>query len=277
MDKDAIIIERLDGTRYNLQEEGIKVINFDPPVANNVNTYASFGNYGVMTTGVQFQQLSIPLSFIVESKNVYDYELQRLKVANIFDSQTMFYVINSRIPYIRWKVRADPFTYLRSNGGSRTQVISINLVCPDGFAETSTTSLHLFDNDGRNVGFGMGIDGNNLPEYSFTNKKRFNFMNLGRIPLLANERPVKVTFVGEAPNGVKLINHTTNQSFQYKNPLSNKNKLQLIGLIPIVDGKQQLGNNLSSRSFLDYESGSNDIEIVGSNDFTINFETRFYL
>lgn len=276
MDKDAIIIERLDGTRYNLQEEGVRVIAFDPPVANNANTYATVGHYGVMTTNVQFQQLSIPMSFIVESKNVFDYELQRLKVAKIFDSQTMFYVINSRIPYIRWKVRADPFTYLRNNGGSRTQVISVNLVCPDGFAETAVTSLHLFDDNKRNAGFGMGIDGNNLPEYSFTNQKKFSFVNLGRIPLLANEHPVTVTFVGEAPKGITLYNHSTNQSFQYKQPLTKKNKLQLVGLIPIVDGEQRLGNYYSSRSFLDYESGINQIEVVGSDNFTISFETRFY-
>lgn len=277
MDKDAIIIERLDGTRYNLQEEGIRVIAFDPPVANNVNTYATVSHYGVTTTNVQFQQLSMPLSFIVEAKNVFDYELQRLKVAKIFDSQTMFYVINSRIPYIRWKVRADPFPYLRNNGGSRTQAISVNLVCPDGFSETSVTSLHLFDDNGYNVGFGLGLDGNNLPKYSFTNQKKFSFVNLGRIPLLANEHPVTVTFVGDAPKGVTLINHTTNQSFQYKQPLTKKNKLQLVGLIPIVDGKQRLGNTYSSRSFLDYEAGTNQIEVVGSDNFTISFETRFYL
>ncbi|MBS0949514.1 phage tail family protein [Weissella minor] len=276
MDKDAIIIERLDGTRYNLQEEGLRVIAFDPPVANNTSTYATIGNYGVMTTNVQFQQLSIPLSFIVESKNVYDYELQRLKVAKIFDSQTMFYVINSRIPYIRWKVRADPFTYLRSNGGPRTQAISLNLVCPDGFAETTVTSLHLFDNGGRNAGFEMDIDNNQLPVYSFHNQKKFSFMNLGRIPLLANERPATITFVGEAPNGITLYNHSTNQSFQYKQPLTKKNELQLVGLIPIVDGKQRLGNKYSSRSFLDYQTGTNQIEVVGSDDFTISFETRFY-
>ena len=276
MDKDAIIIERLDGTRYNLQEEGVRVIAFDPPVANNANTYATVGHYGVMTTNVQFQQLSIPMSFIVESKNVFDYELQRLKVAKIFDSQTMFYVINSRIPYIRWKVRADPFTYLRNNGGSRTQVISVNLVCPDGFAETAVTSLHLFDDNKRNAGFGMGIDGNNLPEYSFTNQKKFSFVNLGRIPLLANEHPVTVTFVGDAPKGITLINHTTNQSFQYKQALTKKNTFKLVGLIPIVDGGQRLGHNYSSRSFLDYESGINQIEVVGSDNFTISFETRFY-
>lgn len=277
MDKDAIVIERLDGTRYNLQEEGIRVIAFDPPVANNVNTYAAVGHYGVTTTNVQFQQLSIPLSFIVESKNVFDYELQRLKVAKIFDSQTMFYVINSRIPYIRWKVRADPFTYLRNNGGSRTQAISVNLVCPDGFAETSVTSLHLFDDNGHNAGFGMGLDGNNLPKYSFTNQKKFSIMNLGRIPLLANEHPVTVTFVGDAPKGLTLVNHTTNQSFQYKHALTKQNTLKLIGLIPIVDGKQRLGNTFSSRTFLDYESGINQIEVVGSDNFTISFETRFYL
>ncbi|MHA7611239.1 phage tail domain-containing protein [Weissella viridescens] len=277
MGKESIIIERLDGTRYNLEEEQIRVINFDPSVANNVNTYASVGNYGVMTTNVQFQQLNIPMSFIVESLNVFDYELQRLKVAKIFDSQTMFYVINSRIPYIRWKVRADPFTYPRNNAGVRTQAISVNLVCPDGFAETVVTSLHLFDNQGEHAGFGLGIDSHKMPEYSFKNKKNFSFTNLGRIPLLANEHPVVVTFVGDAPNGITLLNHTTHQSFQYKKALTKQNTFKLNGLIPIVDGKQRLGNGLSSRSFLDYQTGENQIEVIGSDDFNISFETRFYL
>ena len=34
-----IIIQRRDGTIYDLEKEGIKVINFDPPSANFQHTY----------------------------------------------------------------------------------------------------------------------------------------------------------------------------------------------------------------------------------------------
>ena len=272
----TLIVERLDGTKYDLGQEGIRVISFDPPSSAYQHTYTQVGHYGVKRTNTVMQQVVLPLTFDVYAENNYDYELQRLKVMQIFDSQTEFFIYSVRMPYLRWRVVAQPFNYPRLGNYWKAKSVSINLDCPAGFAETSVMSDKLLGDELLHLGFQMDIDNEALPQYQFSNISNFNFENIGRIPLLADEKPVVIRFKGNAPNGLALINHTTNQKFQYFKPLTKSNTLELNGLIPIVDGKQKLGNGNSSRSYLDFKVGKNSIELIGASDFNISFETRFY-
>ncbi|MCS8595288.1 hypothetical protein EFE27_04785 [Leuconostoc citreum] len=129
--------------------------------------------------------------------------------------------------------------------------------------------------DGGTYGIGMGIPLDSTG-YQFSNQNKFTILNPSIIPLLASERPVKVVFKGDAPNGLTIKNNTTGQEFKYLKQLTSSDEFKLIGLVPIVNGVQRLGNELSNREFLDYAIGNNDIEIIGSNNFTIQFITRFY-
>ena len=270
-----IIIQRRDGTTYDLEKEGIKVINFDPPSANFQHTYNQVGKYGAELVDTQVQQMSIPLTFDVIARDNYDYELQRLKVLRIFSNTEPFYVINMRTPFMRWKVVADSFTYPRLGNFWKAKNVAVNLVCYDGFAESTATTLDPFTFDGGTYGIGMGIPLDSSG-YQFSNQNKFTILNPSIIPLLANERPVQVIFKGDAPNGLTIKNNTTGQEFKYLSSLTAGDEFKLIGLVPIVNGVQRLGNGLSNREFLDYAIGNNDIEIVGSSNFTIQFITRFY-
>lgn len=270
-----IIIQRRDGTIYDLEKEGIKVINFDPPSANFQHTYNQIGKFGAELVDTQIQQMSIPLTFDVTARDNYDYELQRLKVLRIFSSTEPFYVINMRTPFLRWKVVTDSFTYPRLGNFWKAKNVAINLVCYDGLAESTATTSNPFTFDGGTYGIGMGIPFD-TPKYSFTNQAQFNILNPSIIPLLSNERPVTITFKGDAPNGITIKNNTTGQSFTYFKSLSNTDEFKLIGLVPMVNGVQRLGNGLSNREFVDYAIGNNDMEVVGATNFTIQFTTRFY-
>ncbi|MDV8931148.1 phage tail domain-containing protein [Leuconostoc citreum] len=270
-----IIIQRRDGTIYDLEKEGIKVINFDPPSVNFQHTYNQIGKFGAELVDTQIQQMSIPLTFDVTARDNYDYELQRLKVLRIFSSTEPFYVINMRTPFLRWKVVADSFTYPRLGNFWKAKNVAINLVCYDGLAESTATTLDPFTFDGGTYGIGMGIPLDSTG-YQFSNQNKFTILNPSIIPLLASERPVKVVFKGDAPNGLTIKNNTTGQEFKYLKQLTSSDEFKLIGLVPIVNGVQRLGNELSNREFLDYAIGNNDIEIIGSNNFTIQFITRFY-
>ncbi|CCF28025.1 Putative uncharacterized protein [Leuconostoc citreum LBAE E16] len=270
-----IIIQRRDGTIYDLEKEGIKVINFDPPSANFQHTYNQVGKFGAELVDTQIQQMSIPLTFDVTARDNYDYELQRLKVLRIFSSTEPFYVINTRTPFLRWKVVADSFTYPRLGNFWKAKNVAINLVCYDGLAESTATTLEPFTFADGTYGIGMGIPFE-TPKYSFTNQAQFNILNPSIIPLLSNERPVTITFKGDAPKGLTIKNNTTGQSFTYFKSLSKTDEFKLIGLVPMVNGVQRLGNGLSNREFIDYAIGNNAMEIVGSTNFTIQFTTRFY-
>lgn len=272
--KSSIIVQRQDGTTYDLDQEGIKVVSFDPPSPNFQNAYAQVSKYGSQLISTQIQQTSIPLVFDVTARDNYDYELQRLKVLRIFNSADPFYVINRRIPWLRWRVVADSFSYPRSGNYWKAKSVSINLVAIDGLAETVATTQDDFYFYVQKWGIGMGIDFNNVA-YTFSDTE-FNFFNPSSIPLLANERPVEITFNGNAPSGFTIINHTTNQSFTYFKALTTSDTLKLVGIVPTVNGIQRLGNQYTDRSFLDFAIGDNDIEIKGAKDFKISFNTRFY-
>ena len=270
-----ILIQRRDGTVYDLGAEGILVVSFDPPTPNYQHTYSQIGDFGADLVATQVQQTSIPLVFDVFARDNYDYELQRLKVLKIFSSVEPFYVINSRAPFMRWKVVADGFSYPRLGNYWKAKSVSVNLVCYEGYAESTATTLNPFTFNDGSYGIGMTIPFE-TPFYKFINKNKFKFYNASVIPLLANERPVTINFKGNSLNGMTIINHTTEQSFTYKKALTTNDDFKLIGLVPVVNGIQRLGNDYSSRSFLDFAQGYNDIEIVGASNFTISFETRFY-
>lgn len=270
-----ILIQRRDGTIYDLGAEGIRVISFDPPAPSYQHTYSQIGDFGADLTATQVSQTSIPLVFDVYARDNYDYELQRLKVLKIFSSVEPFYVINSRTPFMRWKVVADGFAYPRLGNYWKAKNVSVNLVCYEGYAESTATTLNPFTFKDGSYGIGMTIPFE-TPQYTFTNQPKFKFYNASVIPLLANERPVTINFKGNAPKGLTITNHTTKQSFTYKKGLTVSDEFKLIGLVPIVNGIQRLGNDYSTRSFVDFASGYNDIEVTGSSDFKISFETRFY-
>ena len=272
--KSDILIQKLDGTVYDLGAEGIRVVTFDPPSPAYAHTYAQTSDYGSTLTGTQVTQTTIPITFDVFAHDNFDYELQRLKVLKIFSSIEPFYVINLRTPFIRWKVVADAFTYPRLGNYWKAKNVAINLICYEGFAESIATTLQPATVNGKVYDASLGVP---FDDYQYEFKTpNFKIYNPSVIPLLADERPVTITFKGSAPQGLTIRNKTTNQSFTYKKALTNNDSFQLVGLVPIVNGSQNLGNDFSSRSFLDFAHGYNNMEISGARDFTISFETRFY-
>lgn len=269
-----ILIQRLDGTTYDLGAEGIRVVTFDPPSPAYAHTYAQTSNYGATLGGTQITQVSIPLTFDVIAHDNFDYELQRLKVLQIFSSVEPFYVISLRTPFMRWKVVAEPFSYPRSGNYWKAKNVAVNLVCYEGLAESIATTLQNATVNGHEYDASLGVP---LADYNYQfHTTNFKVYNPSIIPLLADERPVTILFKGRASSGLTITNRTTSQTFTYKKPINTSDDFKLIGLVPIMNGIQRLGNDYSSRSFIDLARGYNNFEISGASDFTISFETRFY-
>lgn len=271
----SFLIQKRDGTIYDLGAEGIRVITCDPPSANFQHTFNQTGKYGAKLTGTTTQQISFPIVFDVFAIDVLDYELQRLKVYKIFDSQEPFYIINSRIPYLRYKVVADGFAYPRLNNHWKAKNVSVNLTAYEGFAETTATTQTPFSLNSEKFGFGIGLNNANF-KYTFVNENKFVFNNMGNIPLLADSKPVEIIFQGIVGKELTIRNKTTKQTFTYKRPLLKTDTFRLIGIVPTVNNSQRLGSSYSSRSYLDFAVGLNEIEVVGAREFTIKFNTRFY-
>lgn len=269
----TIIIERLDGTTYDLDALGFHIKKFDVPMTNYSYNYQQIGRYGALLTSAQAQQLTIPLTLDIAAHDLRDYNLQLLKIRQIFLSDEDFYVRNMIMPYIRWSCRAESVTPTQNGNFWRATNVVINLDVPSGFAESVATTQTAVDfNNNDQWGFGENIPDAEL-KYTYSSND-FSFWNLGSIPLTADERPVTITFQGDAPNGFALNNKTTNQSYKITRKLSKSDKVVILGVIPSFNGTQSYKD--CDHGYIDYVPGENKMHIDGASNFTLDYDTRFY-
>ena len=271
----SIIVQRLDGTIYDLGKMGFRVISFDPPSPNWQHTFQQVGKYGADLVNSEVQQTTIPIVLDGIATDNWDLELQRLSLRNIFTSDEPFYVISMRTPYLRYKVVADTFSINQLNSYHKLKSVTINLLCADGYAESTATTLTPFTYEAESWGIGMNLPNGIDLNYVFS-VPSFKVYNASIIPLTAEERPVSIIFKGVAPNGVKITNNTTGQSINVYKALTANDTLIWKGLVPVLNGSQIYGNGLSDHGYLDLAKGWNDIVVSGATNFTISFETRFY-
>ena len=97
----TIIIQRQDGTEYDLDALGFRVKSFSVPLNNNSYNYQQVGKYGSMMTTFASQYLVIPLTIVITAVDMADYNLQLLELRRIFRSDEDFYVINAITPFMR--------------------------------------------------------------------------------------------------------------------------------------------------------------------------------
>lgn len=269
---DSIIIQRQDGTKYDLDQCDFKVISFDPPFFNYNHSFTNISDDIPTLTQTTMQQMTIPLVIELHANDYYDYELQVLKLRQIFTSNEYFYIINSRIPFLRYKVVAQAFDIKRLSNFYYTQSITINLIAIDGCAETlGVTSDSTFTKDLSSWGLGENIPTKTI-SYTF-NSNVFTFYNLGLLTLKADSRPVLMKINATADN-LQIINKTTNQTWQLNHHIDSNNELDLNGVKPVYQGQNLYSS--TNHGYLDFVSGANDIEISNASNLTITFETRFY-
>ncbi|BDZ31227.1 phage tail domain-containing protein [Lactiplantibacillus pingfangensis] len=266
----TILIQKMDGTTYDLDKLGIRVISFDPPGPNYQYTFTQMSEYRSVLTDTQMQQTSIPLVFKVVANDNYDYELMRMRVLKTFAGYEPFYVINTRISYLRWKVVPESYSYSRQSNFWGTQATTVNLTCIDGAAETVLTTL----DKGFLNGFGMSANLINIPQYQFTNQSSFTVWNGSTIPLRAEEHPVLISIDCATSKSVSITNQTTNQTVTVTAPLTRGQPLMIYGLKMAVGSTSVYGK--SNHAYLDFMPGNNQLSVSGISNFTISFKTHFY-
>ncbi|MFX8481531.1 hypothetical protein ABTL74_19455, partial [Acinetobacter baumannii] len=78
---------------------------------------------------------------------------------------------------------------------------------------------------GNKWGLGIGFPKDKAVKYKFTNENEFEVFNASIIPLLADDKPVKITFNGTVNSDLKIENQTTGQTFEFKKPLRKSETL----------------------------------------------------
>lgn len=269
----TILVQRLDGTIYDLEKLDIRVLQFEPPSANYQHTMEQIGKYGKQFTETTIGERIIPFKVDVFATDTYDVVLQRQRLFDIFESNEDFYVYDIRQSALRWRVRSEqqPFAFYENYylGGD----ISFNLICADGYAESVATSQTPFTYETESWEIGMNIPNGEDLHYSFSTPS-FQVRNLSSIPILATERPYKIIFKGVAA-GLHIKNTTTDQEFIFNKAIGSGDEFYLFGAWPFLNGSACYSDG--NHQFIDLVKGINSFEISGYQQIDeISIDTHFY-
>lgn len=269
---DDIMIVTPNGEQILASSIGINTESFSPPSPNYSHTYTSISAHRVTASTAQLQQRTIPWVFDINSNDKYDQSLQRLEVFRLLGGTEDFYVIDMRVPFIRWPVHVDGGFSVSPYQGSNviSDDVTVNLIVSEGYGETVTTS----DNLNQMAAFGMVLPTNNELDYTFKNQTTAKIYIAGVVPINADEHPMLIKFHGDVATALSIQNTTTNQTFKLTKPLNKNQELLIWGNVPAIDDTQVYGS--SNHAYLDFQLGFNDIVISGATNFDVTFSTRFY-
>lgn len=270
----SIFVKRLDGTEYDLDKLGFRVITFEPPGVNYAHTYVQQSKVGQVLTDVVIDKMTIPLTLMIQAEDTIDLELKRLDLKRIFNSDEPFYVYTNRIPYLRWKCVVDGAISYPQIENFWQAITTINLSCPLGLAETvATTADSDFSYESGKWGLGLNIPHGVELKYVF-NSSPCRVYNASNVDLKADELPVEITFNGNVKDALTITNSTTNQIFKLSGSYTKQDKIIIDGIVPTINGIEQYSK--TNHAYLDFVKGWNDITVDGATDYTIKFNTRFY-
>jgi hypothetical protein len=266
-----IAIQRLNGALYNLSDYGIKALDFqiDAP-SPRVYSEIVEGRDGAIDLGAVYDLRQLRGSFFMSAADSVDFALLRNEIFRIFAGAEAFYLIDSREPGKRWKVRSNGFSVeqLTATKGR----FDVDFTAQTPYAESIGTTLDplTFDTDLWQIGQGIIDDG---LEYTHTTST-FRIYNLGDTTVNPRQHPLVITYTGASTN-LKIKNVTTGEEWAYTGTSASGNNIKL-------DGVRSTKNGLSifrdtNRKVISLVPGWNDFVLTGaSGSFSVNFDFRFY-
>ncbi|WP_077735627.1 phage tail family protein [Bacillus sonorensis] len=265
----SIIIQKQDGTTYDLSEYGVKIRDVIIPSVDDVlsSDYVEGGS-GIIPLGTRQDRSPIKVDFDFRAMTREDFFAARNTIFRILRSPDWFYLIDNAEPYRRWKVYCNAFEPERIWSIGR-QNVGFTLVSP--YAESiNSTDIPL--EWGQGWDWGRGFEWGN--SYSFT-LPSFTVNNTGdeTIDPRNTNTELKITYTGASTN-LRIRNLTTGDDWQYTGQSNTKD-------IIVLDGIRSLKNGLSifrntNRQLITLAPGENEFQITGTSGiFTVNVDFRF--
>lgn len=265
-----IVIETLEGLRYDLDLQGIKPISFEvdspSPRTEREEVEGSDGHIDIETT---FEGRSMRASFLIQSSDFADYHVVRHEIFKLFNAKKQFYVIDSRLPKQRWKVRtAAKYSLERINFVNG--IFVLELLSSSTYAESITTTLDVEGSD-----YLFQVDTEEQIQYSF-NTTTFFVWNNGDVGVDPVNRWAEliITFKGPSEN-LSIQNLTTGDEWAITETTTADDVITLDGIKSFKNGMSVFGK--TNKKLITLAPGRNDFEIVGAlGQFLLTFDFRFY-
>lgn len=267
-----MIIEKLNGTRLDIEDYGLTRLFHHIPSAEIDHTKESMNGIGEVVTETTILQRTITVEIGFKVSDIYDYYLLRDELNGLFMRRESFYIIFKREPYKRWLVKLDKqFTVpVHTQGGK----FSLDFRTVKRFAESiaSTYSRKEWD---ENIWWWNGaITWDDPLQYSFTTNN-FTLVNLGNMVIDPSESDMDIRITIKATTNMPItIRNVTNGSvYVYGGTLTSNDIL-------VLDGPRSLKNGVSVfkdtlKKVLKFDPGENKIEITGGTVHSVDFDFRF--
>ncbi|MER2030926.1 MAG: phage tail domain-containing protein [Solibacillus sp.] len=296
------IIEKLDGSRYDLTKYGIPLLKVNP-VDTIYDSENVKGRPGRNRTDRYHGVRKLQLSMLLKAKSETDTIIIRDELAAILDDVEDFYIYEQvstgyrfELPgensfktsidqlqwhphmYKRWRVERINNDGIEWDGYRGKRVIEFE-TSDLPYAETPFTSLDIQSMgkswlDGR-LAWQLGIvDWNNpLPSYTF-NTNSFNVLNGGNVKIDPRYMPLKITLKGSFGSSVTIRNNTTGEIFTFNGSLVSNDTLVLDRISYLKNGAHITG--ATNKKLISLAKGNNSLSITGGTVQSISFEFPFY-
>lgn len=234
------------------------------------------GYDGVMETYTQINTRFIETQMQVEAYDTAHLESIRNKIYALFNPVEEFYFIRDVDPFKRYKVKVAELTGLEYEEGSLEDgYFTVTFEMFNPYAESVGTSLDLANKKTWEAGlwgWDMGLNWDESYSYTF-NTSSFVVKNIGNVMIDSCQNNLEVTLQGSFPNGVRIINHTTSDIFEYHEALSASDVLKLSGIRVFKNDVSAL--KATNKKLLTLAIGDNHITIEGGTVSSIVFNFRF--
>lgn len=266
----TLILIKQDGTRYNLQELGIRVVEFEPESLNVQNTVQDIAGSGYIVTDASYGPRYINCELQIQGQDLTDYALFRAEVFALFTNLELFYVIDTKVPSRRWYVRSDSsFSLGRKNKRGN---YGLKWLCVNKYAESIATTSSVKEWDADVWAWDGTISWDEDLQYTFSSND-FTVKNLGNAPIDPRENELEIIIKATAASYLQITNNTTGETYRFNGPLSATDTLVIKGVRTLKNGVSAFRN--TNFKLLTLAVGNNHFTVTGGTIQSVAFNFRF--
>lgn len=240
---DGIIVDIISKTHPNGTTETTDLASVD----GSVPEFTTYGSY------------DLEVSLLARGVDKPDVDLLIFKLNNLLSKRKAYYVRHSDLPSIKYAVLPTP--KIESDRKTRNDYeITVTFECYKGYSESYKTvqQMNLLDGTWQ-FEEGAVFDDDVKYTHETNNFYIYNGSPDTIDPLINHYLYIKVN--ADAPDGLKIINNTTEQELEFSEPLKVNDDFVLDGVYPILNGKRV--GRYTNFEFIKLAPGYNSISIYG--------------
>ena len=240
---DGIIVDIISKTHPNGTTETTDLASVD----GSVPEFTTYGSY------------DLEVSLLARGIDKPDVDLLIFKLNNLLSKRKAYYVRHSDLPSIKYAVLPTP--KIESDRKTRNDYeITVTFECYKGYSESYKTvqQMNLLDGTWQ-FEEGAVFDDDVKYTHETNNFYIYNGSPDTIDPLINHYLYLKVN--ADAPDGLRIINNTTEQELEFSEPLKVSDDFVLDGVYPMLNGKRV--GRYTNFEFIKLAPGYNSISIYG--------------